>query len=90
MSKTVVSVDEYAFKGTDYVTVETSDGWIYRFMRPEEHEPYRFDMKQRPDGSRDGVYETETPESVVRVMKSTYDCAQLHPERRKASDSEWS
>lgn len=87
--KRVRHVDEYAFSGTDYVVLQTRDGWTYRFMRPEEHEPYRFDMKQRPDGSRDHVRDTRTPQPVVAYMEERYDCAQLHPEKRRASSNRW-
>lgn len=83
-------VDEYSFSGTDYVTVKTRDGWTYRFMRPEEHQPYVFDMKQRPDGTRHNIPDTETPTPVVEYMEQHYDCAQLHPERLRSGDARWS
>lgn len=84
--KAVSSVDQYSYSGTDYVTVTTRDGWIYRFMRPNEHEPFVFDMKQRPDGTRSTI-RTRTPSSVVEYMEANFDVAQLHPEHMKHENS---
>lgn len=86
MSKDVVSVDQYSFKGTDYVTIRTQDGWIYRFQRPESHQPYVFDRKQAPSG-RFSDHDTRTPKKVVAYMERRFDCAQLHPEKLKSVDT---
>lgn len=85
MTKSVIGYEEYEFKGTEYVSVETDDGWIYRFNRPESCVPYTFEMKQRPDGTTDES-KNRVPSAVVEFMERKYDSAQLHPERKKKTD----
>lgn len=84
-TKAVDEVDEYAYSGTEYVLIATRDGWLYRFQRPEGGEVYCFDLRQRPDGTRDNVRRDQTPAPVVDYMREHYDCAQLHPEKRRAT-----
>lgn len=81
-NKRITSIDEYSYKGTDHVTLQTADDWIYRFQRPEEHEPYRFEFRQDPDGNR-SEERRRLPQKVIDYMDDHYDTAQFRHEMQK-------
>lgn len=93
--KRVDGVEEYSYKGTDYLLVRTRDEWLYRFTRPNNGDnhgnsgtcpPYRFEKKQRPDGTWSD-HDTRTPDAVVKFLELNYDVAQLHPQKKRQQRS---
>lgn len=81
MSKRIREIDEYTFSGTAYLTVETADGWLYRFNRPagETGAPYQPERRQRPDGSWSDR-ENPLPDAVVNELEvnTNYDVVDMN------------
>lgn len=88
-NKDVKNSDEYTFSNTDYLIITTVDGWVYRFQRPNTHNPYVFEQRQRPDGSRDNIPNRRLPESVKEYIQEHFDGANLDPTPKNKQKGEY-
>ena len=78
MGKSISEIETYKLSGTEYLLVETNDGWYYRFLRPNDSVPFTFDIRQRPDGTRSDR-DCYLPDSIVNILEDspTWDVSDL-------------
>lgn len=73
--------EKYTYKGTEYLTIKTKDGWLYRFERPSKEEegcpPFQFEKKQRADGTWSPT-DDRLPDNVVEFIETAFDAADLN------------
>lgn len=67
----------------EFLVITVSDGWIYRFCRLSDSEPFQWDMTQRPNGER---YQTHDASRSVTLPP---DCVKEFDEGKDFSISSY-